>query len=55
MYQTFLANSKHQNHDRQRIQQNKKSRCRCPYLGKDRHETVHHAGRSKRLSGGERC
>ena len=42
--------------DRQRIQQNKKSRCRCPYLlGKDRHETVHHAGRSKRLSGGERC
>ena len=54
MYQTFLANSKHQNHDRQRIQQNKKSRCRCPYLlGKDRHETVHHAGRSKRLSGGE--
>lgn len=26
----FLANSKHQNYDRQRIQQDKKSSCRCP-------------------------
>lgn len=44
MYQTFLANSKNQDYDRQRIHQDKKNSCRCPYLlGKDRYETVHHA------------
>ena len=30
MYQTVLVISNHQNYDRQRIQQDKKSSCRCP-------------------------
>jgi hypothetical protein len=37
MYQTFLANSKNQDYDRQRIQQDKKSSSRCHYpLGENR-------------------